>query len=53
MPSAKILSEKQAYVASLKDEFNSAVAGVVVPYNGINVDDDTKVHKEVREAGEQ
>ena len=51
MPSAKILSEKQAYVASLKEKFNSAVAGVVVSYNGINVADDTKLHKELREAG--
>ena len=51
MPSAKILSEKQAYVASLKEKFNSAVAGVVVSYNGINVADDTKLRKELREAG--
>ena len=51
MPSAKILSEKQAYVASLKEKFNSAVAGVVVSYNGINVADDTKLRKELHEAG--
>ena len=51
MPSAKILSEKQAYVASLKEKFESSVAGVVVSYNGINVDTDTKLRKELREAG--
>ena len=38
MPSAKILSEKQAYVADLKAKFESAVSGCVVAYGGINVD---------------
>ena len=51
MPSAKILSEKQAYVASLKAKFESAAAGVVVSYGGITVADDTKLRKELREAG--
>ena len=35
MPSAKILSEKQAYVADLKAKFESAVSGCVVAYGGI------------------
>ncbi len=38
MPSAKILSEKQAYVADLKAKFESAVSGCVVAYGGINVE---------------
>ncbi len=51
MPSAKILSEKQAYVASLKELFAGSVAGVVVSYGGIDVAADTKLRKELREAG--
>lgn len=51
MPSAKILSEKQAYVASLKELFDAAIGGAVVAYNGINVENDTKLRKELREAG--
>ena len=37
MPSAKILSEKQAYVADLKAKFESAVSGCVVAYGGIKL----------------
>lgn len=51
MPSAKILTEKQAYVAELKAKIDASVAGVVVDYKGINVADDTKLRKELREAG--
>ena len=51
MPSEKILTEKQAYVAALKEKIANSVAGVVVDYKGINVADDTKLRKELREAG--
>lgn len=51
MPSAKILSEKQAYVAQLKEQIENSVAGVIVDYKGISVADDTKLRKELREAG--
>ena len=51
MPSQKILSEKQAYVAALHEKIKASVAGVVVDYKGINVADDTKLRKELREAG--
>lgn len=51
MPSAKILNEKQAYVAALKEKIAASCAGVVVTYKGITVDNDTKLRKELREAG--
>lgn len=51
MPSAKVLEEKKVQVAALKEKFDNAVAGVVVDYKGISVADDTKLRKELREAG--
>ena len=51
MPSKKILSEKQAYVEALKEKLSGSVAGVIVDYKGITVADDTKLRRELREAG--
>lgn len=51
MPSEKILQQKQAVVAELSDRLKSSVAGVLVNYKGITVADDTKLRKELREAG--
>ena len=51
MPNEKVLLEKQQYVAELKEKLAGAVAGVLVDYKGINVADDTKLRKELREAG--
>lgn len=51
MPSEKILKEKEAFVASLREKMEGSVAGVIVDYKGINVADDTKLRKELREAG--
>lgn len=51
MPSEKILEQKQAIVAELVDRLNGSVAGVLVNYKGITVADDTKLRKELREAG--
>ena len=51
MPSEKILKEKEAFVASLREKMESSVAGVIVDYKGINVANDTKLRKELREAG--
>ena len=51
MPSEKILQEKQEYVAQLKEKINGAVSGVLVDYKGITFADDTKLRKELREAG--
>ena len=51
MPSEKILSQKQAYVKELEEKLKNSVAGVVVDYKGISVADDTKLRRELREAG--
>lgn len=51
MPNEKVLIEKQQYVADLKEKLDGAVAGVLVDYKGINVTNDTKLRKELREAG--
>ena len=51
MPNAKILEEKKALVASLVEKIKNSPAGVLVDYKGINVEDDTKLRKQLREAG--
>lgn len=51
MPSEKVLQEKQAFVEQLAEKLNNAVAGVVVSYQGITVADDTKLRRQLREAG--
>ena len=51
MPSNSILEQKQAIVADLADKIKASPAGVVVNYQGITVDADTKMRKALREAG--
>lgn len=51
MPSEKVLELKKQKVADLTEQLKNACAGVVVDYKGINVADDTKLRKELREAG--
>jgi len=51
MPSEKALSEKKAIVESLSKKMSNSAAGVLVDYKGITVADDTKLRKELREAG--
>lgn len=51
MPSKKILEQKQQAVAELTDLIKASVAGVLVNYQGIKVEDDTKMRKALREAG--
>ncbi len=51
MPSEKVLELKKQQVATLKERLDSSIAGVVVDYKGITVEDDTKLRKELREAG--
>ena len=53
MPSAKVLESKKARVEALTDLIKGAAAGVIVDYKGISVADDTKLRKELREAGVQ
>lgn len=51
MPSNKILAEKQALVADLTEKIKGAAAGVLVKYEGITVEDDTKLRAALRKAG--
>lgn len=51
MPNAKVLEEKKALVATLVEKIKNSPAGVLVDYKGINVEDDTKLRRQLREAG--
>lgn len=51
MPNANVLKEKQELVAALAEKIKNSAAGVVVDYRGITVADDTKLRRELREAG--
>lgn len=51
MPSNAILEKKQQIVASLSDKLSNSISGVIVEYKGITVAADTKLRKELREAG--
>jgi len=51
MPSTVVLEKKKQQVAALSDRIKNSCAGVIVDYKGINVEDDTKLRRELREAG--
>ena len=51
MPSNSILAQKQQAVADLAAQLKASSAGVLVNYQGITVDDDTKMRKALRESG--
>ena len=51
MPSNKILEQKKQAVAELAESIKNSPAGVLVNYQGITVENDTKMRKELREAG--
>ena len=51
MPSEKILEQKRQQVAQLAEDFKKANVGVLVNYEGITVEKDTKLRKQLREAG--
>jgi len=51
MPSAKILAEKEAATKELTEKIQNAVAGVLVNYTGITVDQDTALRTALRNAG--
>lgn len=53
MPSEKILAEKKEVVAALAESLKTSCTGVIVNYKGISVADDTKLRKELREAGSE
>ena len=51
MPSTVVLEKKKQQVADLSARIKESCAGVIVDYKGISVEDDTKLRKELREAG--
>ncbi len=51
MPSEKNLLQKQEQVAKISEKMKCSVAGVLVDYKGITVAADTKLRRELREAG--
>lgn len=50
MPSTAVLEMKKQQVSELSDRIKASCAGVVVDYKGINVEDDTKLRRELRES---
>ena len=50
MPSSVVLEKKKQQVADLSARLKNSCAGVIVDYKGINVEDDTKLRRELREA---
>ena len=51
MPSEKILEQKKEMVNVLAEKMEKAVAGVMVDYRGLTVEQDTKLRNELRAAG--
>lgn len=51
MPSEKVLLQKQEKVSALTELLKKSASGVLVDYKGISVEADTKLRRELREAG--
>ncbi len=51
MPSANVLEAKKVKVSQLAELLKNAKSGVIVDYKGITVEEDTKLRRELREAG--
>lgn len=49
LPSQSVLEQKKAIVAELSERMKNSLTGVIVSYEGINTEDDTKLRKELRE----
>jgi large subunit ribosomal protein L10 len=52
LPSEKVLEQKKQVVADLTKSLKEACTGVIVNYKGITVAEDTKLRKDLREAGD-
>ena len=50
MASEKVLEYKKKYVEDLVKKIKEANMGIIISYKGINVEKDTKLRKEIREA---
>jgi large subunit ribosomal protein L10 len=51
MPSTSILESKKAKVEALAAQIKESASFVLVDYSGINVEDDTKLRRDLRDAG--
>ena len=51
MPNAKVLAQKKEIVAGLVEKLKAAQGGVILDYKGITVENDTKLRRELRNAG--
>lgn len=51
MPNAKVLEQKKTAVAALVESIKNSCSGVIVDYKGISVENDTKLRRQLREAG--
>ena len=51
MPSKKILQQKEQLVQELAEKLQNSACGILANYKGINVADDSKLRKSMREAG--
>ena len=51
MPSEKILEQKKAVVEALAEDMRNAASAVLVKYEGITVENDTKMRAALRKAG--
>lgn len=50
MASEKVLEYKKKYVKDLVEKIKESNMGIIISYKGINVEKDTKLRKEIREA---
>lgn len=51
MPSERVLAKKKSQVKDLANEFKETLVGILADYRGISVDQDTKLRRDLREAG--